>query len=423
MLELESDPYSMFVFAMNAKQTREKYSTRLKRFFDFILIPGNNIEEQCKLAVQMERERSEASNNTNSNNKWFLNNVLRFLQAEKERVERKEITGATLRNYVKAVKLFCEMNDILIPWKKITRGLPRGRKTADDRAPTIDEIRRIVEYPDRRIKAIVCTMCSSGIRLGAWDYLRWKDIQHVRKNGDGDLVAAKVIVYAGDEEEYFSFITPEAYHELEKWMDYRRESGEAINGNSWILRNIWDTKQGFKRGFIDSPRKLKSSGVKRLMEDALWIQGLRKKLEQGKRRHEFQADHGFRKWFRTRCEISGMKPINVEKLMGHSIGIPGSYYRATERELLDDYMKAIDFLTISNENRLEKQIQDIMEQSKLSNDNVKSQLYEKEQALTNFKEINSSNTDAIAALSDQLLRLTKEIEMLKNGRVTEDVTS
>ena len=41
---------------------------------------------------------------------------------------------------------------------------------------------------------------------------------------------------------------------------------------------MWNTKQGFKRGFIDSPKKLKSSGVKRLMEDALWIQGLRKSL-------------------------------------------------------------------------------------------------------------------------------------------------
>jgi hypothetical protein len=84
-------------------------------------MPGNNIEEQCKLAVQMERERSNGSsiNNTN-NNRWFLNNV-RFLQAQKDRVEQKEITGATLRNYVKAIKLFCEMNDILIPWKKITR--------------------------------------------------------------------------------------------------------------------------------------------------------------------------------------------------------------------------------------------------------------------------------------------------------------
>jgi hypothetical protein len=107
MLELESDPYSMFVFAMNAKQTREKYSARLKRFFDFIEMPRDDIEEKCKFAVQMqrERERSEGSSDSN-NNKWFLNNVLTFLQVQKERVERKEITGATLRNYVKAIKLF-----------------------------------------------------------------------------------------------------------------------------------------------------------------------------------------------------------------------------------------------------------------------------------------------------------------------------
>ena len=68
MLELDSDPYSMFVFAMNAKQTKEKYTARLNRFFDFIEIPGNNIEEQCKLAVKMERERGQDSS-SNKNNK------------------------------------------------------------------------------------------------------------------------------------------------------------------------------------------------------------------------------------------------------------------------------------------------------------------------------------------------------------------
>lgn len=32
----------MFIFAMNAPQIREKYTTRLKRFFDFIELPDNN---------------------------------------------------------------------------------------------------------------------------------------------------------------------------------------------------------------------------------------------------------------------------------------------------------------------------------------------------------------------------------------------
>lgn len=89
----------------------------------------------------------------------------------KERIEKKEITAATALNYLKTIKLFCEMNDIILPRKRITRGLPKARRYANDRAPTIEEIRKIIEYPDRRIKSIVLTMVSSGIRLGAWDYL------------------------------------------------------------------------------------------------------------------------------------------------------------------------------------------------------------------------------------------------------------
>jgi hypothetical protein len=33
--------------------------------------------------------------------------------------------------------------------------------------------------------------------------------------------------------------------------------------------------------------------MKRLIENACYSQGLRKSLEDGKSRHEFQADHGF----------------------------------------------------------------------------------------------------------------------------------
>ena len=108
------------------------------------------------------------------------------------------------------------MSDITIPWKKITRGLPKMRRHADDRAPTIEEIQKICDYPDRRMKGIVYTMASSGMRLGAWDDLCWGHIKPVAR--DGKIVAAKIIVYAGDDEEFFSFITLEAYHQLEDWM-------------------------------------------------------------------------------------------------------------------------------------------------------------------------------------------------------------
>ena len=57
-----------------------------------------------------------------------IQQVLKFMQFQLDRVNRKEITGSTVRNYLKSIKLFCEMADIPIAWKKISRGLPRGKK-------------------------------------------------------------------------------------------------------------------------------------------------------------------------------------------------------------------------------------------------------------------------------------------------------
>jgi hypothetical protein len=171
-----------------------------------------------------------------------------------------------------------------------------------------------------------------------------------------NCIAAKVRVYAQDEEEYYSFTTKEAYDTLREWMNYRKESGEEVTKDSWLMRSLWDVTTPRGKGVVTIPKKLKSSGVKRLMERALWAQGLRSKLPAGRRRHEFQADHGFRKWFKTRCEIGGMKSINVETLMGHSIGIQDSYYRATSDELLQDYLKATSFLNIDDRYVLQKQV-------------------------------------------------------------------
>ena len=91
------------------------------------------------------------------------------------------------------------------------------------------------------------------------------------------------------------------------------------------MRDLWDTQVAQGRGFVTKPNKLATIGIKNLINRAIWAQGLRKKLENGKKRHPFQAIHCYRKWFKTRCEIAGMKPINIEKLLSNSIGISNSY--------------------------------------------------------------------------------------------------
>jgi len=41
-------------------------------------------------------------------------------------------------------------------------------------------------------------MISSGIRVGAWDYLRWGNIKPIDR--DGKIVAARMVVYDGEDD-------------------------------------------------------------------------------------------------------------------------------------------------------------------------------------------------------------------------------
>lgn len=378
--DMLSDPYTLFVFALKSPVTRDRYSKRLRSFLASIPVEGDSLEEKCRKFVEKAL----------LDNTWAVNSVIRFLMLQRDRVAKKEITAATLRNYIKSIKLFTEMSELDIPWKKLTRGIPYGRRYADDRAPTLEEIKAVTEYPDRRIKAIVYTMSSSGIRLGAWEYLKWGHIIPAYDNKD-NVIAAKLTVYPGEEEEYYTFISPEAYSALADWMKYRQTAGETITEASWVMRDLWDTRVAQGRGLVSVPQQLSAAGIKRLMERALWAQGQRKKLENGKKRHPYQANHSLRKWFRTRCELAGMKPINIETLMGHSTGINDSYYRPTEREILEDYLKAVPHLMINSESRTKMQLEELRQ----------------------LRDKDIQTDDVIATLSDRILEISKELEDLK----------
>lgn len=386
--------------------TREKYQGRMEKFFDFLGLEGNTTEDKSVNFIQ----RADAEGN-----QWVFNSILKFMMYQLDRVNRKEIVGSTVQNYVKSIKLFCEMADINIQWKKITRGLPKGKSYADDRIPTDNEIQKLLEYPDRRLKAIVYTMTSSGIRLGAWDYLRWGNIKPIEKEGIG-VVAAKMIVYEREDEEYITFISKEAFLELKEWMQYRQKSGEIIDENSWLMRDLWDTGAlKDAKGLITKPKKLASSGIKRLIERAIWAQGLRKQLENGKKRHPFSAIHCFRKWFKTRCEIAGMKPINIEKLLSHSIGISNSYYRPTEKELLDDYLKVEDTLCINKENRLLKQLNKYTKENNEETYIIKGKLQEKDEQI-------KSLTDQFSSMKNILENLVKGLSETKDQQHVNSIT-
>jgi hypothetical protein len=393
------DPLANFLYALKAPETKRQYPRRFKVFLDFLQLDGM-FEEQTREFLIRARQ----------NGRWVQDNFMRFIQFQKERAKREEISESTISNYYKATKLFCEMNDLAIGWKKIARGLPVGRRAANDRAPTLEEIQKLVEYPDRRLKPIIYTMVSSGIRIGAWDYMLWKHVTPIQ-NEQGEVIAAKLLVYPGDQEEYYTFVTPEAYIALKEWMDFRASYGEKISGESWLMRDLWQTsnmKYGAKFGLATSPKRLKSSAIKRLIERALWEQGIRHILSPGRNRHEWKAAHGYRKYYKSHAE-QVMRPINVETTMGHDIGVSKAYWKPVVREVMQDYLKAIDLLTINGDKRhFQNQIVELKERSKDSEYIIQTKLQEKDKDIAELKAavkflMNKANAAAIADPSSELI--------------------
>jgi hypothetical protein len=76
-----------------------------------------------------------------------------------------------------------------------------------------------------------------------------------------------------------------------------------------------------------------------------------------------------------------MKPINIENLMGHSTGISDSYYRPTENDLLQDFLKCIDALTIDDQRSLQTKVEDLANKSKDNDYLVNAKLVEKEKQI------------------------------------------
>ena len=117
-----TDSYSLFLLAIRSPVTKEKYLQRMGYFLDFLNIPK---ADDSGKTISMEHRLNKFSKIALEDNVRLTNNIIKYLQLHKKRVERKEITGSTLRNYIKPIKLFCEQMDIEIPWKKIIRGMPK----------------------------------------------------------------------------------------------------------------------------------------------------------------------------------------------------------------------------------------------------------------------------------------------------------
>ena len=117
-----------------------------------------------------------------------------------------------------------------------------------------------------------------------------------------------------------------------------------------------------------------------------------------------------RKFYKSRTE-QVMRSINVEITMGHDIGVSASYYKPTEHEVMEDYLKAIGLLTINDDKlTLQKQVAELTEKGKEENYIIKGKLFEREKEVQTMQKKHEQDMKDLRKELEPLLALRKTLE-------------
>ena len=184
--EKESRGYYNFINSIRSKSSKVSYCGELRRY-----LKHYNILSMDKLLELSDKESK----------------IIDYILLQKG-FKSRQLTINTL-------KKFYEMNDVILNWKKIKCYMGEEQKLNEDRCYTHEEIRRLLNVCDLRMKLVVLLMASSGMRIGALPGLCL-----------GQIANKKVTVYPGTKDKYITFITPECKAVVDSYLDYRVRWGK-----------------------------------------------------------------------------------------------------------------------------------------------------------------------------------------------------
>lgn len=288
------------------------------------------------------------------------------------------------------IQAFFEINDVMINWKKIRRLFPARVKKSGHEPWTTKDIQKMLEVAtDVRSRALIHLVASSGVRIGAIQYMKLKHLEDMQ-NG-----CKSVLVYADDPEEYYTFLTPEATSVLVRYLQKRKFDGEELGPESPVFRKMY---QIGKAKAIPLGERGMSVIIQRYIKKA----GLRSKENKIGNRYNIQQDHGFRKRFNTILKMN--KSINanlVEKMMGHKRGMDGVYLTPTKDELFEEFKLAIPDLTIDDYQRVKLEKKNLEQEKNV----IENQRIENEKMLNRIEELEYGSKARTSEYITKMLQL------------------
>ena len=246
---------------------------------------------------------------------------------------KKRVSPNSISNFMKPIKLFLDVNEIELKWKKISRLYPAKVKASGDSAWQTKDVQKMLDSTTSlKNKAIIHFLASTGVRVGALTDLR---LRHLRDMPDN---CKMVLVYEDSIEEYKTFLTPESSTALDDYLDERKQLGEVFHNDSILFRAHFVL-------VFSKPKPMTTKSIQSVIIRAETNSGIRGQKKNG--RYATQSAHGFRKRFNTILKLnSSVNDSAIEKMMGHKNGVQGVYFQATTEKLFEEFQRGIMDLTI-----------------------------------------------------------------------------
>jgi integrase len=331
----ESKLYSNFTDACPAPKTRQNYIESLRAYMKFhkfekyselVDMPLPQIHDRLQLFIVTRRD---------------------------------QISTSYLDNLIAGIKKFYDSNDMEddIKWNRLKKYKGEATEEHEDRAYITEEIQRLLDVSDLRLRCCILMEAQSGLRVGALDTILKS---HLEEKED----CYKINVYKGlrGKGKYFTFIHPETRKAIDEYFAFRERCGEVIGPDSQLLRKDFNSEDSFDAK--NNVQPLKKASIRRDMHIHLVKAGLRTVDHSNPyNRKEVKANHGFRKWYDTRLIKAGIHPNDIEIFIGHSKkGLKRRYNKPEEEELFEKFKIAIPFLSLDPTIELEKTIEKLSEE-------------------------------------------------------------
>ena len=357
----DASPLELFYQGIRAEDTKISYEQMLKHILCNVcedLLSGTFAERAAELVEHAKKDPD-----------WIQRLVLTMVigWSEKTKLDPSDseyVSPSSLKQYMCPVKKLLDMNEVVLPWKRIYGIYPDLERNGNARGWFREEIQTMLAHTTNvQTRAVILMLASSGVRAAGL-VLKWGDVNPIyRVDGKlvdgkdaeklqvtGNPVCASVRVYQGSSEEHFTFLTPEAYGALmEHAAKYEERIGRALMPDDPLFKKAQN-----------SSTPMDGTTVANWITPLAWKSGVRKTDAKKGRRYDVPIVHGFRRfWDKTFSDNRiGDAPmssiIKREYMMGHYGVVPldRNYYQTRPLELAEEYLHVVEAMTISDVERL-----------------------------------------------------------------------